>query len=193
MLYDLKTEQERKDFLLELLEKSHVPVQTFPYYWLCSTDFFRAPASRKYHAAYEGGLFEHSMNVAWQLVHMTLAGVTSPWSRPESPMIIGVLHDVTKIGLYAPGRGVDPDTGEQELYIKNPEYKTYGGHGADSVLKLKEVMMLTPEEEACIRYHMGAFETADWEAYGKIIKQFPNVLWTHTADMYAAKVMEANV
>ena len=31
--------------------------------WLESQDFFTAPASTRYHAAYEGGLVEHSLNV----------------------------------------------------------------------------------------------------------------------------------
>ena len=31
--------------------------------WMESTDFFTAPASTRFHAAYEGGLLEHSLNV----------------------------------------------------------------------------------------------------------------------------------
>ena len=31
--------------------------------WLVSTDFFIAPASTKYHCAFEGGLALHSINV----------------------------------------------------------------------------------------------------------------------------------
>lgn len=31
--------------------------------WLKRSDFFTAPASTKYHGAYEGGLLEHSLNV----------------------------------------------------------------------------------------------------------------------------------
>ena len=31
--------------------------------WLEGTDFFKAPASTKYHSAHEGGLCEHSLNV----------------------------------------------------------------------------------------------------------------------------------
>ena len=31
--------------------------------WLITTDFFTAPASSKFHSAYEGGLCEHSINV----------------------------------------------------------------------------------------------------------------------------------
>ena len=31
--------------------------------WLETTDFFTAPASTRFHGAYEGGLVEHSLNV----------------------------------------------------------------------------------------------------------------------------------
>ena len=31
--------------------------------WLINSDFFTAPASSKFHSAYEGGLCEHSLNV----------------------------------------------------------------------------------------------------------------------------------
>ena len=31
--------------------------------FLSSSDFFRAPASTRYHGAYPGGLVEHSLNV----------------------------------------------------------------------------------------------------------------------------------
>ena len=31
--------------------------------WMESTDFFTAPASTRFHAAYEGGLLDHSLNV----------------------------------------------------------------------------------------------------------------------------------
>lgn len=51
-------------------------------------------------------------------------------------------------------------------------------------------MRLTEEEELCIRYHMGAYETDDWDGFDKAIRKFPNVLFTHTADMYASKCME---
>jgi len=48
---------------------------------------------------------------------------------------------------------------------------------------------LTEEEVLCIRWHMGAFdEKENWNAYGKAIEKYPNVLWTHTADMVASKI-----
>ena len=40
----------------------------------------------------------------------------------------------------------------------------------------------------CIRYHMGAYEKDGWNEFDLAIRKYPNVLWTHTADMYASKV-----
>lgn len=157
----------------------------FPLDWLKQTDFFTAPASTRYHGAYEGGLFDHSMNVAMALVHMGDKGVTSPWSRKESPIIVGMLHDATKIGLYTR----DPETG---VYSHSPSWKSIGAcHGEDSMFKVKSHVELTEEEAACIRRHMGAYESPEiWDVYDEDIRRFPNVFWTHTADMVASKLLE---
>ena len=41
----------------------------------------------------------------------------------------------------------------------------------------------------CIRYHMGAFiDKEQWNDYTRAVEQYPNVLWTHTADMIASHV-----
>lgn len=61
--------------------------------------FFNAPASTKYHGAYEGGLFEHSLNVTRSLVAITEKNGLS-WMRPESPYIIGMFHDICKQDQY---------------------------------------------------------------------------------------------
>ena len=52
-------------------------------------------------------------------------------------------------------------------------------------------LRLTDEEIACIRWHMGAYErdTKMWEYYGRAIEKYPNVLFTHTADMIASKII----
>jgi len=50
-------------------------------------------------------------------------------------------------------------------------------------------MKLTPEEVMCIRWHMGAFdEKHNWKYYTAAVKKYPNVLWTHTADMIASQM-----
>lgn len=155
----------------------------FPMDWLKRTDFFTAPASTRYHAAYEGGLFDHCLNVAQSLMKLTQAGVTAHWMRQESPVIIGLLHDATKIGVYLG----DDESG----WTHNPYKYQVGTHGEDSLEIVSKHMTLTPEEQACIRWHMGAYEGQEaWGGFDKAIKEYPNVLWTHTADMVASKLME---
>lgn len=177
--------QQRKEFLIGYL-RYELRGREFPFDWLESTDFFTAPASSRFHAAYEGGLFDHSINVADALITLTTKEATTMWAEPSSPAIIGILHDATKIGEYVPS---DTEIGG---YMHNPDYSSMSCiHGEDSVLKIEEHMELTPEERACIRWHMGAYEGPEsWTAYDKAIKAFPNVLWTHTADMVASKLME---
>lgn len=48
---------------------------------LVEMGFFTAPASTKYHGAYEGGLFDHSYNVTYALLELTKqCGIR--WGRP---------------------------------------------------------------------------------------------------------------
>lgn len=157
----------------------------FPWEELMASDFFVAPASTKYHGAYAGGLFDHSMNVANVLCYLTGAEMAEPWMRPESPFLVGIFHDFTKIGKYTVN-----DTGDGFKWSPATDRPIYGGHGAESVIRVQQLIQLTVEESLCIRFHMGAYEKDDWEAFDKAIKQYPNVLWTHTADMIASKMLE---
>lgn len=171
--------------LLRAFVKEYDCEKDFPWKELLCSDFFQAPASTKYHGAYEGGLFDHSMNVANALCYFTSAELTDPWLRPESPLLIGVLHDICKIGKYAKN-----STGDGFVWKPINDFPVYGGHGAESLIRAQQWMHLTEEESMCIRFHMGAYEKDDWEAYDLAIKRYPNVLWTHTADMAASKLLE---
>lgn len=63
------------------------------------------------------------------------------------------------------------------------------GHGDKSVMLLSQFYTLTDEEIMCIRYHMGAFtDKSEWNDYTRAVSQYPNVLWTHQADMLASHV-----
>lgn len=149
---------------------------------LIALGFFNAPASTKYHGAYSGGLFDHSLEVAKSLVELT-EKLGLVWERPESPYIVGMFHDLCKHDNYV--RNIE--TGK---YIYNPDI-IIPDHGAKSVIKLAQYITLTEEEIACIRWHMGAYETDTkmWQYYGNAVSKYPNVLFTHTADMYASKVL----
>lgn len=164
---------------IELYEK-FMPARRIPTVELCEMGFFTAPASTKYHGAYEGGLFDHSIQVARELVGLT-EKLGLDWERLESPYIVGMYHDLCKC----------------EAYITTPhgfEYNpgiTLPGHGEKSVIMALEYLDLTEEEILCIRWHMGAYEKDPkmWEYYGRAIEKYPNVLYTHTADMIASKIV----
>lgn len=67
--------------------------------YLLESDFFTAPASTKYHGAYEGGLAEHSLHV-WHLL-MEKNNYYRLGLSTEVTTITALLHDVCKIGFYA--------------------------------------------------------------------------------------------
>ena len=171
--------------LLRSLVKEYGCESFFPWEELLPTDFFSAPASTKYHGAYAGGLFDHSLNVANVLCYFTGAQLTNPWMRPESPFLVGIFHDSCKIGKYAVN-----NTNDGFIWSPSKDMPIYGGHGSESLIRVQQWIQLTREEALCIRFHMGPYEKDDWEAYDLAIKNHPNVLWTHMADMAASKVLE---
>lgn len=143
--------------------------------------FFTKPASLKYHGAYEGGLFDHSLATVEALVELTNK-LNLKWNRFGSEYIVGMFHDLCKCDDYV----WDSETGQ---YIYNPK-SILSGHGDKSVIMLQDEIALTDEEIACIRWHMGAFEkdTILWNYYGRAVEKYPNVLYTHTADMIASRI-----
>lgn len=149
---------------------------------LIDRGFFTAPASTKFHGAYEGGLFDHSLSVMECLVSIT-ESCNVKWGNPRSPYIVGMFHDLCKIDQYRLVRNAD---GAQWEYNDNTLLK---GHGDKSVMLLSQFFQLTEEEIMCVRYHMGAFTNKDeWNYYTRAVKKYPTVLWTHTADMLASHV-----
>lgn len=147
--------------------------------------FCSAPASTKYHGNYPGGLFDHSLGMACCLQKYT-EKLGLKWINTDSPIRVGMLHDLCKIDSYKkveePKEGEPPYTWDNSPIIK--------GHGDKSVIyALRYGCTLTEEEIACIIYHMGAYETDRWDAYGNAISKYPNVLYTHMADMEASKIM----
>lgn len=163
--------------------------------WLIEQGFFMKPAAIKHHGNHTHGLYEHSMMVTQVLVEMTQKfGI--PWTRPESPYIVGAFHDVCKLDDYidknASGivvMGSGSPISNNPVWTYNPE-PLFKGHGDKSVMMLSQVMTLTEEEMLCIRFHMGAYVTDEWDAYDRAIRKYQSVLFTHTADMYSSKVKD---
>lgn len=146
---------------------------------LTQESFFSSPASTKYHGNYPGGLYDHSYMVTISLLNLTHR-LGLAWSRKQSPYIVGMLHDMCKCDSYI--RKADGTY----------DYNTHtllNGHGEKSVIMIQKFLTLTDEEIACIRWHMGAFDDKEnWNRYGEAIEKYPNVLYTHTADMIASRI-----
>lgn len=163
--------------------------------------FFTAPASTKFHGAYEGGLYDHSRTVTMELIRITqMMGLK--WERHISPFVVGMYHDLCKCDQYrrvldsraategsAPVGYVAPDLSGKSAPYEFNDKTILKGHGAKSILILAQFMTLTEEELLCIRY-MGAYEKEEWNEFDAAIRKYPNVLWTHTADMVASKVYD---
>lgn len=147
---------------------------------LLAKGFFVAPASTKYHGNYEGGLWEHSLMVTNALLHLT-EKLNLTWTRKESPYYVGLFHDLCKCDRYK--------YYEVTQSYRYSEDMLFTGHGDKSVMIASTLVSLTEEEVACIRYHMGAFtDKEEWGKYTKAVNTYPNVLYTHTADMIASHI-----
>ena len=161
--------------------------------YIASTDFFTAPASTRYHLACEGGLLAHSVHV-WQRLrslYMTEFGELDE-KREETIAIVGLLHDVCKIGVYKTEMRNRKD--ERGKWIQVPVF-TFDdplpyGHGEKSVYIISGFMRLTREEAFSIRYHMGAWQEGEGRNAGKSFEMYPLSVLTHMADTMASYIDE---
>ena len=174
--------------------------------YIRSSDFYRAPASTKYHLACPGGLLQHSLNVLDALRGLLLFNsITSSWEYrtackvvatipDDSVIIMALLHDICKTHFYSTSTRNQKNerTGQWE---KVPFYTVNDmmplGHGAKSAMIVKQYTTLTSQEMYAIWHHMGM--TGNYEndiAVGKSIEMYPAVLALQTADMMASRFME---
>ena len=160
--------------------------------WMESTDFFTAPASTRFHAAYEGGLLEHSLNVYEVLISKHYDPEKDDL---ESFTIASLLHDICKAGFYTTEyRNRKNDRGEWE---KVPVYtiddKFPYGHGEKSVFLIERFMRLKNEEAVAIRWHMGGFDDtarAGSFAIAHAYERYPLAVKLHLADLEATYLHE---
>ena len=184
---------DRVEIFKQEAESNEVIVPTPLLSWLLSRNYFISPASTKYHGAYPGGLFDHSLNVTSYLKDLTKR-LELEWERPQSPFIIGMFHDLCKIDSYILESSFSGSNEAEPWYrYRHNALAPLKGHGDKSIILLSQFMTLTPEEIMCIRYHMGAFvDQKEWGDFTNAIHNYPNVLYTHTADMMAAHIKEVD-
>lgn len=154
--------------------------------FLEKTDFYRAPASTRYHGNYEGGLLEHSLKVYEVLKNNVKNAVIDLNVSEDTLIIVALLHDICKVNYYKVDfRNAKNERGEWE---KVPYYTVDDtipyGHGEKSVMMITEYMKLTVEEKYCIRWHMGFTEPKElYGTIGQAYKKYPLALFLHEADL----------
>ena len=161
-----------------------------------SSDFFTAPASTRYHGAYEGGLVEHSLNVyeclCDYLARERVQELYGIETSEETVAIVSLLHDICKMNFYKKSfRNVKDENG---VWNKVPTYEIDDrlpyGHGEKSVYIVSGFMRLTREEAFAIRYHMGFSGNEEARDVGKAFEMFPLAFALSTADMEASYFLE---
>ena len=154
--------------------------------WIESNGFFSAPASKRHHGSFPGGLAEHSINVYRRLLRLNDDEEKRrqyPQYDLETIAICGLLHDLCKIDAY---RNIPVPKGAAEQYEVTRSFPA--GHGEKSVILILQFMKLTKEEILAIRWHMGQY---DFYARGggyDLDNTFPQcklAVMLHLADMMA--------
>lgn len=172
--------------------------------WMDSHDFWKSPASTRFHGNWESGLCIHSLMVTVQALRFAKAVLENYYNTPMGQsgkfevtagdiVVSCIAHDFCKAGSYQiEFRNTKDYTGN---WIKKPFYKTREdsrnlGHGNESVLDLLESMPSFIKRRhvlEAISRHMGFSDITDTEKmnYSNFL-QNPLVILIQLADETAA-------
>nr|WP_303243976.1 HD domain-containing protein [uncultured Cellulosilyticum sp.] len=162
--------------------------------FLCTSDFFTAPASTRFHSCHEGGLAEHSLNVYKALCNKLDVQTLYGEYKQDTLIIAALLHDICKANFY---KVEMRNTKQNGVWVQVPYYtvddKSPLGHGEKSVMILQSYIKLTKDELYAIRWHMGFSEVKEnYNSVGAAFKQYPLALALHEADLEATYLLEEN-
>ena len=184
-IFNEKIKREGSEKLLDFLENK--------------SDFFTAPASSRFHNAFEGGLLRHSLNVYKCLAdYLERPRVKETYKLSvsgESAAVVALLHDICKVNIYniSYRNSKNEKTGQWE---KIPYYsiddKLPYGHGEKSVYMISGFMRLSRDEAMAIRWHMGFSGIEDKNTIGRALEMFPLAFALSVADMEASYFLEGS-
>jgi len=174
--------------LINLVDKRERVVRGFIHFLEEETSWLTSPASSRYHNAFEGGLLKHSISVAETLIK--IKGILAPSIDNESCVIVGLFHDVGKVGVpgkpyYLPNPQ-GSELGSKRKYIVNREVVPMG-LAVRSLFLVSQHFPLTEEEAQAIAYHDGQYIEEN-----RIIahKEEPLTLLLSYADNWAGSILE---
>lgn len=175
---------------------------------LRNSDFYYAPASTKYHCAFEGGLVYHCLGVYDALVKLNDS--FNLQLDPESMIICGLLHDFSKMNfydktfmnkkIYSPTGKKSDENGKFD-WVSVPGYVTrdsnnrfvFGNHEQTAEFMVRNYIPLSIEESVAILHHMGGM---NWDCsqvnIGEIYGKYSLAVALHLADMASTYLVEGH-
>lgn len=153
------------------------------------TTWLTSPASTRYHLSEERGLLRHSIGVAETLLRFR--ETMAPAITEESCVIVGLFHDVGKLGmpgkpLYLPNDNEWMVKNRGVRYKMNPDVVAMG-LAVRSLYLVTQYIPLSEAEAQAIAYHDGQYIEDN-----KIVahKEEPLTLLVHWADYWTAHIYE---
>ncbi len=152
-------------------------------------NFFECPASGSHHAAKNGGLAEHSLNVLEQAILLNRA-LGNP-CHEDSIVFCALLHDLGKCGQFGKPEYVknilkSGKQSESKPYERNKDLLPVD-HEVRSLAIAGGYIQLTEEEQFAILMHNGLYGPFKYEIPGH---ETPLYLILHFSDMWASRVIE---
>ncbi len=175
----MSLEQDYKGLQAKVVERK-TDVDDFIRFLEKETTWLSSPASTKYHLSVEKGLLRHSVGVTKTL--LKLRELLAPQLSEESCVIVGLFHDVGKIGMPGSPR-----------YLKQGDRFVYNTDQVEmqiaqrSLYLVSKIVPLSDEEAQAILYHDGQYIM---ENRCVAHKECPLTLLLTFADTWTAAVYE---
>lgn len=196
--------EEKINMFEQLLQSTNRPGVDKVIKFLQDTDFYKAPASAKYHSNYDGGLMDHSMMVySVACSFADILGEIDPeiksQLKEDSIILSCLLHDVCKCCMYVPAKKWKKD--DDNMWVQYDGYDIQDsfpiGHGEKSVIMLNRIgLELDACEMLAIRYHMGLWGETNKEFVSQqksAIDICKLVLLVQMADHTASQMFEPTI
>lgn len=157
------------------------------------TTWLTSPASTKYHLCVEGGLLEHSVNVAESMLKIREA--LAPEISEESCVIVSLIHDLGKVGMPGNPQYLISEPSEKQLkygYKPDAPYRfnkdlIYLSVPIRSLFLASKYIDLTEQEVQAVVYHDGQY-VEDNRSVAK--NEEPLTLLLQYADSWSGFVVE---
>lgn len=157
------TVAKRYDKLKALVVNRKVQFDALVSFMEDETTWLTSPASTKYHLCTEGGLLEHSVNVAECM--LKIRAVLAPEISEESCVIVSLIHDFGKVGMPGKPQYLINETTENQHKSgpkPDPPYRfnkdlTYLSVPVRSLYLASKHVELTEQEVQAIVYHDGQY------------------------------------